>query len=51
MNLFELAGLTGFICCILAVFFAATRKFKLHKIFAGIALTAICIHVGIHFFR
>lgn len=51
MELFEIFGILGVICLILAIFFAATKKFKLHKVFAFAAVSAILLHVLIRFLK
>lgn len=49
MALFEFFGVLGATCLVLAVFFAAIKKFKLHKIFAFAAVASVLTHVGIRF--
>lgn len=48
-EIFEFAGIAGFICICLAVFFAVKKKFKLHRLFAIVGFAAVVIHVSIRF--
>ncbi|MDD3065589.1 MAG: hypothetical protein PHI20_06535 [Endomicrobiaceae bacterium] len=48
-EIFEFAGIAGFIFICLAVFFAVRKKFKLHRLFAIAGFTAVIVHASIYF--